>query len=162
MNLFVREIQPTDFHNGFLESLEALAPVDINWGEFQQILSRREQGESYFTFVAVLNGRIVGTASLLLDQKFIHGGGLAGRVEDVAVHREFQGRGAGKVLLKHLLRFARDRGCYKITLACDESVSGFYEKLGFYPNGMEMRFDVVSSGPTFMCCPTNTTVSDQK
>jgi glucosamine-phosphate N-acetyltransferase len=83
----------------------------------------------------------VGTATLLVEQKFIHHGGKVGHIEDVAVHRDRQLRGIGTRLVKHATEEARKLGCYKVILDCFERLAPFYARLGYRTFNVGMRND---------------------
>jgi glucosamine-phosphate N-acetyltransferase len=97
-------------------------------------------------YVACLDGRVVGSASLLVEEKFIHGGGLSSHIEDVAVHRDFQKQGIGAELVRFLVEEARRLGCYKVILNCREENVPFYEKTGFRRHDVGMRIDLTPGG----------------
>ena len=80
--------------------------------------------------VAEENGKIVGSTTLLIEQKFIHNGGRVGHIEDVVVSKEFEGRGIGIKLVTSLLKKAEEMKCYKTILDCEEKLIPFYEKIG--------------------------------
>jgi len=44
-------------------------------------------------------------------------------------------------MIKYLLRYAKEQGCYKTILDCVDDVKPFYEKLGFKHNANALRFD---------------------
>ena len=90
-----------------------------------------------------MNGKIVGTTTLLIEQKFIHDGGIVGHIEDVAVDNKFQGQKIGEKIIKYVLDYARNRGCYKTILDCTDEIKPFYEKIGFKNVANELRFDYV-------------------
>lgn len=94
-------------------------------------------------FVALVDGQIVGTASLALDHKLIHSCGTVGRIEDVAVLPEHQGKGIGSALVGHLIDQARQAGCYKVILYCDDDLEPFYGRFGFKRHGIAMRVDLL-------------------
>jgi glucosamine-phosphate N-acetyltransferase len=94
------------------------------------------------SYVACIDDRVVGTASLLVEEKFIHGAGLSSHIEDVAVHRDFQKQGIGAALVGYLLQEARRLGCYKVILNCREGNVPFYEKMGFRRHDVGMRLDL--------------------
>jgi len=93
--------------------------------------------------VAIIEGKIVGSITLLIETKFIHNGGKVGHIEDVVVDKEYQGKGIGGKIVMYLLRYAKDQGCYKTILDCADDVKPFYEKLGFKHNASALRFDHV-------------------
>lgn len=140
--VIIRELIPEDMDNGFLESLDALRPASgtdrrVAMGVLEEI----QDNPCHVVAVAVVDGRVAGTATMLVERKFIHGGGLAGHIEDVAVAADSQGRGIGRRLVEYLLDVAGKRGCYRTTLDCQEDLVAFYDKLGFRRNGESMRFD---------------------
>jgi len=92
-------------------------------------------------YVAEENSKIIGSASILIEQKFIHDGGKVGHIEDVAVRKEFQGKGVGKQIVVALLRYAEKQGCYKTILDCTDELIPFYENIGFKLHSNSMRFD---------------------
>lgn len=64
-------------------------------------------------------------------------------IDDLCVDEEIRGRQIGRSLYEHVFAFAKESGCYNVTLnvwACNESAMRFYEKCGLKPQkvGMEM------------------------
>lgn len=53
---------------------------------------------------------------------------------DVVVHPDYQGRGLGKVLMKHLIKKLRSEDISNVTLFADPHVVDFYRTLGFMPD----------------------------
>lgn len=140
--MMVRKARPGDTELGLLESLDSLSPASgMDAGLARAVLERAAADPSREVFVAESGGRVVGSLTLLVEEKLIHGGGLAGHIEDVAVDRGAQGRGAGRMLVERALREAQMRGCYKTVLDCSEDLAGFYENLGFARRGLCMRVD---------------------
>ena len=78
--------------------------------------------------VALLDGRVVGTARLLEK---------AGRAkaQRVAVLKELRGTGVGRRLMERLHAEAAARGHREITLGAQLSALGFYEGLGYTAEG---------------------------
>lgn len=135
----IRELRADDFDRNFLETLATLSKVELSAEQGRQILLQRPSNQ--FTFVALENGRVVGTTSLFIERKFIHSGGLVGHIEDVVVSRDVQGRGVGALLVKHASGFAQAKGCYKVVLHCLPELVPFYERLGFRDFNIGMRLD---------------------
>ena len=107
----------------------------------KNILKKILENENHIIHVAELNGKIVGSTTLLIEQKFIHEGGFVGHIEDVVVNKEFEGQGIGMKLVLSLLDVAKEKKCYKTILNCEDKLIPFYEKIGFKQKSTEMRFD---------------------
>ena len=140
--LIIRKIIETDLENGFLESLDNLRQTsNLEQSSVRDILKKILENENHIIHVAELNGKIVGSTTLLIEQKFIHEGGFVGHIEDVVVNKEFEGQGIGMKLVLSLLDVAKERKCYKTILNCEDKLIPFYEKIGFKQKSTEMRFN---------------------
>ena len=141
-DIIVRKILESDLDSGFLESLDSLRKSsDLDKNKAKEILKKINQNPNHTIFVAQYQGRIIGSTTLLIEQKFIHGGGKVGHIEDVVVSKEFQSKGVGVIIIKAVLEYAKSQGCYKTILDCDDTVKPFYEKLGFSRHSNGMRYD---------------------
>ena len=140
--LIIRKIIESDLENGFLESLDNLRQTsNLEQNSVKNILKKILENENHIIHVAELDGKIVGSTTLLIEQKFIHEGGRVGHIEDVVVNKEFEGRGIGMKLVLSLLDVAKEKKCYKTILNCEDKLIPFYEKIGFKQKSTEMRFD---------------------
>ncbi len=138
----IRELRKEDLWNGFLTTLDSLRQAsDIEKTDAEEIFEKINSNPDHIVAVAELDGKIVGATTLLIEPKFIHSGGLVGHIEDVVVDKNFQGQKIGEKIMKFLLEFAKNRGCYKTILDCTDDVKPFYEKLGFKHIANELRFD---------------------
>jgi glucosamine-phosphate N-acetyltransferase len=136
----VRPLQIEDFQNGFLESLSNLHDPKLSPDAASLIW--HNMAPNILVYVAEDDGKIVGCATLLVEEKFLHGGSKAAHVEDVATHKDHQGKGIGSLLQKHLIEEAKRLGCYKILLDCKESLIPFYEKFGYKESDKHMRLNL--------------------
>jgi len=138
----IRELEKDDLWNGFLTSLDSLRQAsNIKKETALKIFDKINQNPDHIIAVAELDGKIVGSATLLLESKFIHDGGVVGHIEDVVVNKSHQGQKIGEKIIKFLLEQAENKGCYKTILDCVDDVKPFYEKLGFKQNAKALRFD---------------------
>ena len=138
----IRELEEKDLFNGFLESLDSLRKAsDLSPKKAKEIFKKIKSDKNYKVYVAVLDSKVVGTTTLFIEQKFIHDGGKVGHIEDVAVRKEYQGKGVGQKIVKALLEYAKKEGCYKTILDCTNDLISFYEKIGFKRHSDSMRFD---------------------
>lgn len=146
MSFILRELKEEDFSNGFFETLSNLSKVGKIGNEIKlakEILKKINKDKNYRIVIAEdkNNHQVVGTATLLIEQKFIHDGGKAGHIEDVVTRKGYEGKGIGKEIMKELIKIAKENGCYKIILDCDEKVINFYEKIGFRKHSIMMRIN---------------------
>ena len=140
--LIIRKIIESDLENGFLESLDNLREAsNLEHNSAKSILEGILENENHIVHVAELDGKIVGSTTLLIEQKFIHEGGFVGHIEDVVVKKEFEGQEIGMKLVLSLLDVANEKKCYKTILNCEDELIPFYEKIGFKQKSNEMRFD---------------------
>ena len=100
-------------------------------------------------FVAKLDGLIVGTASVLIEDKINRGTNPAnGRlytvahIEEVVVDEAYRGKDVGKELMEYCIGFAKLANAYKVILDCEEKNVGFYERVGMKRYEVCMRIDV--------------------
>ena len=141
-NIKIREIIEEDIENGFLESLDNLRKAsDLDKKVAKGIVRKIISDQNHIIHVAENNGKIIGSTTLLIEQKFIHNGGYVGHIEDVVVAKEFEGRGVGIKLVKSLLEIASVRNCYKTILDCENELIPFYEKIGFKQESNQMRYN---------------------
>jgi glucosamine-phosphate N-acetyltransferase len=140
--IIIRKLQAKDLENGFLETMEGLAPVYMTPFKASKILKKRER-MGIKTYVACLPGSeyVVGTASLIFQIKMFRGGGVVGIIEDVAVHPDHRGNYYGVKLLEYLVAAAKKAKCYKVILYCNEKNVSYYEKFGFHSHEVLMRVD---------------------
>lgn len=57
-------------------------------------------------------------------------------IDDLCVDKEHQRKGVGKKLFDYAVNFAKEKGCYNLTLnvwSCNPSALKFYESLGLCP-----------------------------
>ncbi|KAI4495860.1 hypothetical protein M0802_008266 [Mischocyttarus mexicanus] len=146
--LRLRPLTSTDYDKGFLELLAQLTEVGkVNKEQFlNRFQSMKNAGIYYIIVIEDLsNTKIVASATLISEQKFIHNCALRGRLEDVVVNNNYRGNHLGKLLVNVILLLARNLHCYKISLDCRDNLIPFYESLGFKrepnnANSLNIRF----------------------
>ena len=143
-DLIIRELEEKDIKNGFLTTLDVLRETSsMGEGKAIEIFKKIKSNPEHIIIIAEIEGRVIGSTTLLIEPKFIHQGGVVGHIEDVVVDKKFQGKKIGEKIITHVLEIAKNHGCYKTILDCSDSVKPFYEKLGFKYNSNELRFDHV-------------------
>ena len=140
--IIIREIEEDDLKNGFLETLDFLRNAsNLDKNKANEILKKIKRNPNHIIYVAIDNKKIVGSTTLLIEQKFIHDGGLVGHIEDVVVRKNYDRKGIGIKLVTSLLERAKEKNCYKTILDCKDDVKQFYERIGFKRESNGMRYD---------------------
>jgi glucosamine-phosphate N-acetyltransferase len=138
----IRDIIESDIDIGFLESLDSLRNTsNLDKDTAKNILKKIIENPDHVIHVAEVDGKVVGSTTLLIEQKFIHEGGKVGHIEDVVVSKEFEGKGIGIKLVTSLLEVARAKNCYKTILDCKDELIPFYERIGFKQESNQMRYN---------------------
>ena len=96
-------------------------------------------------FVAVVQDRVLGYGfcfmkdfsqdTVLTPHKSLY-------IDDLCVDESCRGQHIGKAIYHEILRYAKMRGCYNVTLnvwSCNESAMKFYESLGLKPQKIGME-----------------------
>ncbi|XP_012275933.1 probable glucosamine 6-phosphate N-acetyltransferase isoform X2 [Orussus abietinus] len=133
-SLIVRPLKTTDYDKGFPQILNQLTEVgNVSKEQFLNVFWKMKASGSYYVIVIedVNNDKVIGCATLVLEQKFIHNCALRGRVEDVVVNKEYRGKQLGKLVVTTLSKLAQHLNCYKLSLDCRDALIPFYESLGF-------------------------------
>ena len=141
-DLIIRELEEKDFKNGFLTTLDVLRETSsMSEDKALEIFKKIKSNPEHIIIIAEIEGKVIGSTTLLIEPKFIHQGGVVGHIEDVVVDKKFQGKKIGEKIIIQVLEIAKNHGCYKTILDCSDNVKPFYEKLGFKHNSNELRFD---------------------
>ena len=138
----IRKLEEKDLFRGFLTSLDSLKKAsDLNENKAKDVFNKIKSNPNHHVFVVILDDKVAGSTTLLIEPKFIHQGGKVGHIEDVVIAKEVQGSGIGEKLINFILDYAKKNDCYKTILDCSDDVKPFYEKIGFKKHSNSMRFD---------------------
>ncbi|XP_058063288.1 probable glucosamine 6-phosphate N-acetyltransferase [Anopheles bellator] len=152
--LKVRPLQTGDFYRGFVQILSQLTKVgDISFTQFlNRFAEMKASGDYYITVIVDTRiDKIVGSATLVLERKFIHGCGVRGRLEDVVVDDTYRGKQLGKLIVVTVTLLADYLGCYKMSLDCKDKLIPFYTAIGYVlepgnANTMSIRYEPGAGG----------------
>lgn len=134
----IRRIQEKDI----LECLELLKQLTVVGDNFNYSIPYNiiSSNPDYYIYVAEKDEKIVGMATIFIEQKFIYSGSRVGHIEDVVVDSNSRKMNIGKNLIDKCIKTAKLRNCYKVVLDCDEKNIPFYSKCGFEKFGTSMKF----------------------
>ena len=88
-----------------------------------------------YGFVIKEDEKLLGFASIHVINKINR---VSCLIEDVVIDSNYRGKGLGKLLINHLIKFSKTLDSDKIILNSKESNTKFYEKLGFKKNETQM------------------------
>ena len=137
-NQFIfRKLEESDYHKNYLQLLSQLTQVgNITPVDFSKILGKIQS--QIWVFEDSQANKIVASASILLEQKIIHCGGIVAHLEDVVVDEEYRGNQLGQKLIANIVEKARESGAYKIIADCKPELLSFYSKNGFEKRGEQI------------------------
>ena len=134
-NLLLRNITISDYDKGYLNLLKQLTHIEtdkICQNDFNNFINSLNKNHQILVIENTDTDTIIGTITVLIEQKIIHNMGLVCHIEDVVVNDKFRGFGIGKILLEAALNYAISEKCYKSILDCSEENVGFYAKNGLF------------------------------
>jgi glucosamine-phosphate N-acetyltransferase len=149
-NYIIREIEYTDFNNGYLELLYQFNnyKYKITELEFINYLEQNKVHHNCKIYVIELkltnndnnynHKKIIGAGTIFKLEK-LHNN-IVGLIEDVIIDNNYRGSGLGKLLIDKLTNIGLvEFGCYKVILDCSEKNIEFYKKCNFFQSGAQMR-----------------------
>ncbi len=147
MNVFIREAKKEDLS----EILELYRQQDMDNGKVlsikqaEAIFIKISDYPNYKIFIAIDEGKIVGTFALAIMDNLANMGAASGLIEDVVVKTDWQGRGIGKQMMKYAVEYCKKYECYKVALSSNlkrEKAHHFYESLGFRKHGYSFLLEL--------------------
>ena len=84
------------------------------------------QQTNVHSLVAIIDEKIVGDASILIEKEII--GRKMGHIEDIVFSPNYGTKVIGKVIVDALFEVTKANGCYKVTLQYNEHNFEFYKK----------------------------------
>ncbi|XP_012264494.2 probable glucosamine 6-phosphate N-acetyltransferase [Athalia rosae] len=147
--IWIRPLSVGDYERGFIQLLGQLTQVgDITREQFvDRFKKMKTSGDYYVVVVEDRNtGKVIASATLLTEQKFIHDCSLRGRLEDVVVNDHYRGKSLGQLIVRTISLLSQRLRCYKLSLDCRDKLIDFYVKLGFSKepnngNSLNVRFE---------------------
>lgn len=104
-----------------------------SYGVYKHLIEKLP--EQYHIFMYEVDGSVIGTFKILIEQKWYAEASYVAHLEDVVIDKEYRGRGHGKAIMEYALKFCEVQGCYKAVLYCSDHNVMFYEKSGFTREG---------------------------
>ena len=134
--IFFRNIIESDMKEVSI-LLNQLKEMDLSSINYNDAWNRFISNSSSNSIVGIYEDKIVAYGSIVIENKIR--GDIAGHIEDIVVDTTVRGKMVGAQLVKELVDIGKTKGCYRITLFCDEKLIKFYERNGFKVNNVMMK-----------------------
>jgi len=135
-NIKFRKIIREDLKDVFL-LLNQLKEKDVNAIDSETAWKNFKSNSSSNSIVGIYEDKVVAYGSIVIENKIR--GDIAGHVEDIVVDKSMRGKMVGVKLINKLINIGAEKGCYRITLFCEEKLIKFYERTGFKVNNVMMK-----------------------
>ena len=139
---FFEKLKAQDINKDYLFLLSQLTSVDyetLNKENIKNFLNNLNNNHVIFLMKdSKNNNKIIGSITIIIEHKIIHGFSKVGHIEDVVVDINYRGQKLGKKLINYAVGLCKDKGCYKVILDCNNENIKFYEKCNFELKGNEM------------------------
>jgi GNAT superfamily N-acetyltransferase len=151
MTLEIRKVRRKDLSVlvELLAGMEGEAPA---LAHVSRVFREMASYPSYAAYLAHMNGRPVGTFSLLVFPTLVREYAFEALADAVVVAPAWRGRGIGGAMMAEAMRLAAQAGCYKLMLSSStarEDAHSFYRSLGFRQHGVSFWIDIAPLGDPY-------------
>ena len=119
-----------------LSQLTTINPKNIKREDFYNFIDKLNENHFIKVIKYKHTNQIVGSITVIKENKLIHDFGKVGHIEDVVVDKSMRGYGLGKKLVDIAIKECQD--CYKVILDCSDENVEFYKKCGFEWKGNQL------------------------
>jgi len=133
-NIVFRKLLVSDYNTNYLNLMNQLSTIDkenITLEDFNNFINSLDLNHEIYVLDDIKNNKIVGSGTIIIENKIIHNFGKVAHIEDIVVDKDERGRGYGKIIIDHLVNIGHIRNCYKTILNCRGYNEDFYIKCGF-------------------------------
>ena len=131
--VYIRPIANSDY-TGYTTLTNSSISLDSYTDFLDNVLSK-----DHHIHVLIADGKLVGTGTLLIENKLTHGGCKMGHIENIMISEKHRNKGMGQKMLEHLIQVSTSAGCYRVDLNCNSELEHFYNTCGFEKKHMCMN-----------------------
>ena len=132
LNIIFRNIVKSDYND-----YKKLINTDISKEKYEHFIDNI-LGDYHQIIVLEFENKLIGTGTLLIEDKLTYGGCKMGHIENLLIHENYRGNGYGELLVKKLSDTANNMKCYRVDLTCNIELENFYKKNNFNTNSVSM------------------------
>lgn len=110
---------------------------------YQKFFEVIEQDPNANIWVIEKDSQIIGCAQVNYLTYLLYQGSKRAQIEAVRIHKDFRSKGLGALLIKHIIKLAKEQKCSIVQLTTNKQRSRaikFYENLGFKPTHEGMKY----------------------
>jgi GNAT superfamily N-acetyltransferase len=134
MTDIIRLLSREDYKE-YIPLIKEFRPTELTESEFINFIDTLPPNMKIHVILHDMH--IVGTITVIYEPKLIFNRCIYAHIEDVCVLKAYQCNGYGSKLLKHVIDEARETGCMKATLVCNEGILPFYLRNNFEKRGIQ-------------------------
>ena len=137
----IRALDIDDDREKYYKLLQQLTDMDtakITQENFADQIKLILSNPNHKIIIMTLNDEIIGSITILIEPKIIHGLSKVAHIEDVIVDKNYRSQNIGTRLMEYVVNIAKKENCYKVILNCGKSNIGFYKKIGFNIKNYQM------------------------
>ena len=139
-SFYIRNIESSDYkdHLNLYKQLTIINPNEITIDMYEEFVNNLNNSHQIIGIIDRYTNKLIGTATIFIENKLIHNMGKVGHIEDVVIDEKYKGNGLGKDIVFYATSIAKKNGCYKVILDCSDDNIGFYIKSGYIKKGNQM------------------------
>ena len=137
----IREIYSDDDYKGYGLLLSQLSTANVTHDSWKRFMKSVRENPNHYLFVVekmTPKSELVGTGTLLVEPKLLHGGLSVGHIEDIVIDQQHRKKGLFRLLMESLINCAKANNCYKVILDCSSELEPVYQSVGFTMNNIGM------------------------
>ena len=132
MYIKFRLLEKEDYNKGYLKLLEQLTDVgNVTKNQFDNIIDNNLINKDIYVIEDISTQKLIGTGSILYEQKFIHNCAKYAYIEDLVISSQYRGKNYGRSLMIFLLQKIKENNCQRVYLRSNKKNISFYKKLEF-------------------------------
>lgn len=145
----IRSLHLSDYNLGYLELYKAFtSDILYDYDKFIEFYNDYAQSDRIIYVVENNEKQLIGTITLIIEQKPFHNYQYVAHIEDVIVDQQYKKQGIGSKMINFVIDTIKEinettkNHFYKVILDCDINIEPFYIKNGFTTKGRYMRMDL--------------------
>ena len=144
-NLTYRKLEKYDYKD-YLTLMNDFRPTNLNISQeyfneiYEQIMPNGNLTSKTSNQIIICEymGKIIGSVTVLIEQKYIHNFAKYAHIEDVFVSKDFRHMKIGSELIKEALQYCKIINVFKVLLTCSEELEHFYSINNFEKRQINM------------------------